>query len=41
MATTEIKYREIETPVGKFIIGATEKGCVISEFSDRGGFERF
>ena len=40
MATAEIKYREIETPIGKFIIGATEKGCSISEFADRGGFER-
>jgi AraC family transcriptional regulator of adaptative response/methylated-DNA-[protein]-cysteine methyltransferase len=40
MITTEIKYREIETPIGKFIIGATEQGCSISEFSDRGGFER-
>jgi AraC family transcriptional regulator, regulatory protein of adaptative response / methylated-DNA-[protein]-cysteine methyltransferase len=40
MATTEIKYREIDTPIEKLIIGATEKGCAISEFSDRGGFER-
>ena len=40
MATAEIKYREIDTPIGKFIIGATNKGCSISEFSDRGGFDR-
>ena len=40
MATDEIRYREIESPIGKFIIGASGEGCVISEFSDRGGFER-
>jgi AraC family transcriptional regulator of adaptative response/methylated-DNA-[protein]-cysteine methyltransferase len=40
MAVDEIKYREIESPIGNFIIGASDKGCVISEFSDRGGFQR-
>ncbi|MCK5032332.1 MAG: cysteine methyltransferase, partial [Calditrichia bacterium] len=40
MVTAEIKYREIDTPIGKFIIGASEKGCSISEFADRGGLER-
>jgi len=40
MAEAEIKYREIDTPIGKFIVGATNKGCSISEFADRGGFER-
>jgi len=40
METAKIIYREIDSPIGKFIIGATDKGCSISEFSDRGGFER-
>jgi AraC family transcriptional regulator of adaptative response/methylated-DNA-[protein]-cysteine methyltransferase len=40
MTTHKIKYREIETPIGKFVIGASDNGCVISEFSDRGGFDR-
>ena len=40
MATAEIKFREIDTAIGKFIIGATEKGCSISEFADRGGLEK-
>lgn len=40
MSTDKIIYREIETPIGKFIIGATEKGCSLSEFSDLGGFEK-
>ena len=40
METGKIIYREIETPIGKFIIGATDNGCSISEFSDRGGFDR-
>jgi AraC family transcriptional regulator of adaptative response/methylated-DNA-[protein]-cysteine methyltransferase len=40
MATGKIRYREIDTPIGKFILGATGNGCSISEFSDRGGFEK-
>jgi len=40
MAMLEIKYREIDSPIGKFMIGATDKGCSMSEFADRGGFER-
>ena len=40
METSKIFYREIDTPIGKFMIGATDKGCCISEFSDRGGFKR-
>ena len=40
METDKIVYREIESPIGKFIIGATDKGCSISEFSDRGGIDR-
>jgi AraC family transcriptional regulator, regulatory protein of adaptative response / methylated-DNA-[protein]-cysteine methyltransferase len=40
MATAEIKYREIDTPIGIFILGASDKGCSISEFADRGGFEK-
>ena len=40
MVSNEIKYREIDTPIGKFIIGATDQGCSVSEFADRGGFDR-
>ncbi len=40
METNKILYREIDSPIGKFIIGATEKGCCISEFSYRGGFDK-
>jgi len=36
----EIKFREIDSPIGKFIVGATEEGCCISEFSGRGGFDQ-
>lgn len=40
MEKIKIIYREIETPIGKFILGATDNGCSISEFSDRGGFDK-
>lgn len=40
MEIGKILYKEIDSPIGNFIIGATENGCCISEFSDRGGFER-
>lgn len=35
-----ITYTIIESPVGEFIGGVTDKGCCLFEFHDRGGFER-
>ena len=35
-----ILYREIETPFGPMLGGATEKGCCLLEFKDRGGLDR-
>ncbi len=40
MGADKIIYREIETPLCDFIIGATERGICLCEFADRGGFER-
>jgi O-6-methylguanine DNA methyltransferase len=35
-----IVYREIETPIGDMVAGATENGCCLLEFKDRGGLDR-
>ncbi len=40
MHSEAIIYKIIESPVGEFIAGVTEKGCCSFEFHDRGGFER-
>lgn len=40
MHSETIIYKIIESPVGEFIAGATERGCCLFEFCDRGGFER-
>jgi AraC family transcriptional regulator of adaptative response/methylated-DNA-[protein]-cysteine methyltransferase len=40
MQTDRIVYRELGSPVGEFIAGATSKGCCLLEFKDRGGIEK-
>ncbi len=40
MESESITYKYIESPVGQFIAGVTEKGCCLFEFGDRGGLER-
>lgn len=40
MLSEPIIYEIVESPVGEFIAGATENGCCLFEFYDRGGMER-
>lgn len=40
MESETIIYKIIESPVGQFVAGVTEKGCCLFEFGDRGGMER-
>jgi O-6-methylguanine DNA methyltransferase len=40
MSSESVIYRELETPVGAMLAGATAEGLVLLEFADRGGFER-
>lgn len=40
MATEAIIYTVIQSPIGEFVAGTTERGCCLFEFYDRGGFER-
>ncbi len=37
MQTEQIIYRDLESPLGKLVIGATSKGCCLLEYQDRGG----
>jgi AraC family transcriptional regulator of adaptative response/methylated-DNA-[protein]-cysteine methyltransferase len=36
----KIVYEIIDTPVGEMVVGATENGCCLCEFGDRGGLDR-
>lgn len=36
----EIVYRIIESPLGELVVGATEEGCCVCEFEDRGSLSR-
>ena len=40
METEKIVYKIVDSPICKFIAGATSKGCCIYEFLDRGGLKR-
>ena len=40
MKNETIVYEIVDSPVGKFVAGATSKGCCIYEFLDRGGVSR-
>jgi AraC family transcriptional regulator of adaptative response/methylated-DNA-[protein]-cysteine methyltransferase len=40
METNNIVYRVVDSPIGKFIAGATRNGCCVFEFEDRGGKDR-
>jgi O-6-methylguanine DNA methyltransferase len=40
MPDSVITYRTLASPVGELIAGATENGCCLFEFHDRGGLER-
>jgi len=37
MQAEQIVYRELESSLGKLVIGATSKGCCLLEYEDRGG----
>jgi AraC family transcriptional regulator, regulatory protein of adaptative response / methylated-DNA-[protein]-cysteine methyltransferase len=40
MTSEQVICTDIETPIGKMIVGSTEKGCCLLEFHDRGGVEK-
>jgi AraC family transcriptional regulator, regulatory protein of adaptative response / methylated-DNA-[protein]-cysteine methyltransferase len=40
METEKIVYKIVPSPIGKFLAGATSKGCCIYEFLDRGGLKK-
>ena len=40
METEKIVYKIVDSPIGKFVAGATPKGCCVYEFFDRGGVKR-
>ncbi|KPL17058.1 MAG: hypothetical protein AMJ92_12155 [candidate division Zixibacteria bacterium SM23_81] len=40
MHTDQIFYRDLESPVGKLIAGATGQGCCLLEFQDRGSLDK-
>jgi O-6-methylguanine DNA methyltransferase len=37
MQAEQIVYRELESSLGKLVIGATSSGCCLLEYEDRGG----
>lgn len=37
MQAEQIVYRDLESPLGKLVIGATSRGCCLLEYQDRGG----
>jgi AraC family transcriptional regulator of adaptative response/methylated-DNA-[protein]-cysteine methyltransferase len=39
MQRDTIVYRELDSPVGGLVAGATAEGCCLLEFTDRGGIE--
>ncbi len=39
MLTENIDYKIIDSPIGKFVAGATSKGSCVYEFLDRGGLQ--
>ncbi len=40
MQPDQFAYRIIGSPIGEFVAGATQKGCCLFEFLDRGGLNR-
>jgi O-6-methylguanine DNA methyltransferase len=40
MQTEQIVYRELESALGKLVLGATSRGCCLLEYEDRGGFAK-
>lgn len=40
MHTDQIFYRELESPLGMLIVGATGQGCCLLEFQDGGGLDK-
>lgn len=40
METEKIVYKIVDSPIGKFVAGATSKGCCIFEFLDRGDLKK-
>ncbi len=40
MASDHITYTIIGSPVGEFVVGATDRGLCLFEFADRGGLDR-
>lgn len=40
MDTSPVVYKILQSPVGELIAGATERGCCLLEFHDRGGLDK-
>jgi AraC family transcriptional regulator of adaptative response/methylated-DNA-[protein]-cysteine methyltransferase len=40
MKEDQIVYKMLDTPLGTMVAGATNKGCCLLEFEDRGGLDR-
>lgn len=40
MTSEQVICTDMETPIGKMIVGSTDKGCCLLEFHDRGGEEK-
>jgi len=40
MQAEQIVYRELESSLGKLVIGATSRGCCLLEYEDRGGLSK-
>ena len=39
MASEEVQYTIVESPIGEFLAGTTSKGVCLFEFADRGGLQ--
>lgn len=40
MTPEQVICTDMESPIGKMIVGATDEGCCLLEFHDRGGVEK-
>lgn len=40
MTSEQVICTDIETPIGKMIVGSTDNGCCLLEFHDRGGVKK-
>jgi AraC family transcriptional regulator, regulatory protein of adaptative response / methylated-DNA-[protein]-cysteine methyltransferase len=40
MTSEQVICTDMDSPIGKMIVGSTDKGCCVLEFHDRGGVEK-